>query len=112
MAAGVIAATPPAALAMILFTITTLAADPAQFDASSGGAALFAAAGVDATTASFDEALRVASDDDVKFRDEYRYTVGSGRRSRNTRPSFSKDRTPSATNQYTEFVEGRIRHTV
>ena len=53
-AAGVIAATPPAALAMILFTITTLAADPAQFDASSGGAALFAAAGVDATTASFD----------------------------------------------------------
>ena len=51
VAAGVIAATPPAALAMILFTITTLAADPVQFDASSGGAALFAAAGVDATTA-------------------------------------------------------------
>ena len=38
VAAGVIAATPPAALAMILFTITTLAADPVQFDASSGGA--------------------------------------------------------------------------
>ena len=49
VAAGVIAATPPAALAMILFTITTLAADLAQSDASSGGVALFAAAGVDAT---------------------------------------------------------------
>ena len=60
---------------MILFTITTLAADPVQFDASSGGAALFAAAGVDATTASFDAALQLASNDDVKFRDEYRYTV-------------------------------------
>ena len=35
----------------------------------------FAAAGVDATTASFDAALQLASDDDVKFRDEYRYTV-------------------------------------
>ena len=57
VAAGVIAATPPAALVMILFTITTLAADPVQFDASSGGAALFAAAGVDATTASFDASL-------------------------------------------------------
>ena len=75
VAAGVIAATPPAALVMILFTITTLAADLAQSDASSGGAALFAAAGVDATTASFDAALQLASDDDVKFRDEYRYTV-------------------------------------
>ena len=42
---------------MILFTITTLAADPVQFDASSGGAALFAAAGVDATTASFDATM-------------------------------------------------------
>lgn len=58
VAAGVIAATPPAALVMILFTITTLAADPVQFDASSGGAALFAAAGVDATTESFDAARR------------------------------------------------------
>jgi len=75
VAAGVIAATPPAALVMILFTITTLAADPVQFDASSGGAALFAAVGVDATTTSFDAALQLASDDDVKFRDEYRYTV-------------------------------------
>ena len=52
----------------MIFILSALAAD-------SGGAALFAAAGLDATTASFDAALAAASENDVKFRDEYRYTV-------------------------------------